>query len=341
MKNGHFVFDAHSHVWDASPENTKNKWGDQWIECFYGYHNALNPRNQPQWTMDYEKTFRKVDEKWYLDEMFVKGDADMAVLGTTVLKEFYKEGFHSADKHARIAKEHPGRFVVTGGIDPRDPDGLKEFERQITELGVGGFKWYTAEWRGDSKGWRADDPMMWPFYKMAVELGCKNMHFHKGPGVAPLALGGFDVRDIEIPAAEFPQLNFIIDHCGLPRLDDFCWVAVKLGNIFASLAVVLAFAANRPRYFAEVMANLLFWLGPDRIVYGSDFPIWYPHWQIDALASFQVPEDLQQEFGVKMDDETLGKILGGNMARLYGIDVTARKAQLAQDALSHSKNGSH
>ena len=41
------------------------------------------------------------------------------------------------------------------------------------------------------------------------------------------------------------------------------------------------------RWFAEVMANLLYWLGPDRIVYGSDFPIWYPHWQLDDFLAFE------------------------------------------------------
>lgn len=338
MKDGTFVFDSHSHVWDASPENTKNKWGEIWIECFYAYQTALNPPD-PKWKMDYDKTFRKTDEDWYIDEMFVKGDADMALLGTTVLKEFFHEGFHSADKHARIAARYPGRMIVLGGLDPRAPDALEEFERQITKLGVQGFKWYTAEWRGDSKGWRADDPMMWPFYKKAVELGCKHMHFHKGPGVAPLALGGFDVRDIEIPAAEFPELNFIIDHCGLPRLDDFCWIAVKQSNIYAALAVALAFINNRPRYFAEIMSNLLYWVGPDRIVYGTDFPIWYPHWQLDKFMEFQIPDDLQQEYGVKMDDEARRKILGGNLAKLYGIDIEARKKALASDALSQRKNG--
>ena len=338
MKDGMFVFDSHSHVWDASPENTKNKWGETWIECFYTYHTALNPPD-PKWKMDYDKTFRKTDEDWYIDEMFVKGDADVAVLGTTLLKEFYHNGFHSADKHARIAKKYPGRLVVAGGVDPREPDALQEFERQITELGVGGFKWYTAEWRGESKGWRADDPMMTRFYEKAVELGCKNMHFHKGPGVAPLSLGGFDVRDIELPAAQFPELNFIIDHCGLPRLDDFCWIAVKQPNIYAALAVALAFINNRPRYFAEIMANLLYWVGPDRILYGTDFPIWYPHWQLDKFMEFQMPDDLQKEYGVKMDEEARRKIVGGNLAKLYGIDVEARKKDLAKDALSQRKNG--
>src|SRR6266545_3445748 len=207
MKDGKFVFDAHSGYWDASAENCKNRFGDAFIETFYAFHTGFNPPD-PKWTMDYERQFRKVDPDWYLEEMFVKGSADMSILSTQV-------------------------------------------------------------------------PMDFPLYEKCLELGVKNMFFHKGPAVEPLSLSKFDVRDIDEPAWLYPDLNFIIDHCGAPRVDDFCWIAARCPNVYAGLAVVLAFIHNRPRWFAEVMANLLFWLGPDRIVYGTDFPIWYPHWQLD------------------------------------------------------------
>ena len=119
----------------------------------------------------------------------------------------------------------------------------------------------------------------------------------------------------------------------LPRLDDFCWLSARSPNVYASLAVALAFVHNRPRFFANIMANLLFWLGPDRIIYGTDFPIWYPQWQLDDLMAFQLPADIEDEFGVSLTDETKEKIIGGNIARLYGIDTTAKLAQLQGDAL--------
>ena len=194
-----------------------------------------------------------------------------------------------------------------------------------------GFKWYTAEWRGESRGWKANDPAVFPLYERCIELGIKNMHFHKGPAVEPLALERFDVRDIDEPSTLYPELNFIIDHCGLPRLDDFCWLSARSPNVYASLAVALAFVHNRPRYFAEVMANLLFWLGPDRIIYGTDFPIWYPHWQLDDLMAFELPADIATEYGVTLDAETKQKIVGENIARLYEIDIPGKLTQLEGD----------
>jgi predicted TIM-barrel fold metal-dependent hydrolase len=141
------------------------------------------------------------------------------------------------------------------------------------------------------------------------------------------------VRDIDEPSTLYPELNFIVDHCGLPRIDDFCWLSARSPNVYASLAVALAFVHNRPRFFANVMANLLFWLGPDRIIYGTDFPIWYPQWQLDDLMAFSLPADIEDEFGVSLTDETKEKIIGGNIARLYGIDTAAKLASLKGDEL--------
>jgi uncharacterized protein len=334
MKDGAFVFDAHTGFWDASQENCKNKYGEAFIETFYAFHNGFNPAGKPEWTMDYESVFRKTDPDWYLETMFVKGSADMAILSTQVLTDFYHTGFVNPERNAKLKARAPERLLALGGVDPRMPGAVEEVERQVTELGMDGFKWYTAEWRGESRGWAANDPAVFPLYEKCRDLGIRNMHFHKGPAVEPLALERFDVRDIDEPSTLYPELNFIVDHCGLPRLDDFCWLSARSPNVYASLAVALAFVHNRPRFFANVMANLLFWLGPDRIIYGTDFPIWYPSWQLDDFMAFELPQDIKEEFGVDLTMETKRKIVGENIARLYDIDIEAKLKVLAQDEFS-------
>lgn len=107
--------------------------------------------------------------------------------------------------------------------------------------------------------------------------------------------------------------------------------------MYGSLAVALAFVHNRPRFFAEVMANLLFWLGPDRIIYGTDFPIWYPHWQLDDFMAFQLPEDIKAEYGVDLTDEIKQKIIGGNIARLYGINTASKLKAIENDEIAQRK----
>lgn len=138
----------------------------------------------------------------------------------------------------------------------------------------------------------------------------------------------FDVADIDDVATSFQDLNFIVEHCGLPRLDDFCWIATQETNVYAGLAVALPFIHSRPGYFAHVISELLFWVGPDKILYGSDYGIWTPKWLIDKFMAFEIPADVTKETGSVLSMETKIKILGLNAARIYGIDVEAQKKKI-------------
>jgi len=148
-------------------------------------------------------------------------------------------------------------------------------------------------------------------------------------------MDAFDVRDVDQVATDFPGLNFIVEHVGLPRLEDFCWIAAQEKNVYGGLAVAMAFIHSRPRYFAEIMANLLFWLGPDRLLFGSDYAILSPRWIIEKFMAFEMPEDIKQEYKADLSLETKRKILGGNAARLYGIDIEAHRQKLSQDPIGY------
>ena len=92
-----------------------------------------------------------------------------------------------------------------------------------------------------------------------------------------------------------PELNFIIEHVGLPRIEDFCFMATQEPNVYAGLSVVIGGLMHaRPRFFAKVMGELLFWVGEDKMLFGSDYGIWEPKWQIDGFLDWDYPDD--QEF---------------------------------------------
>ena len=94
--------------------------------------------------------------------------------------------------------------------------------------------------------------------------------------------------------------------------------------------MALPFIHSRPRYFGEIIAELLFWIGPEKILFGSDYAIWTPKWLVEKLWAYQIPEDIAKERGVQLTDEIKEKILGLNAARLYSIDIAARKAEFAK-----------
>ena len=320
-----FVIDGHTHFWDGSPANQKNIHGKQFIECFYAYHSNLGPAEE-KLTLE---QFSKYDAATMYDDLFVKGYDDMAILQPTYLGDFFTNGFNTTERSSAMKKKHPDRFILNSAFDPRDgTKGLEHMHEMVEKYQVKGVKLYTAEWKGTSKGYKLTDPESYKFLEEAQKLGIKNIHVHKGPTIIPLNRDAFDVADIDDVATSFQGLNFIVEHCGLPRLDDFCWIATQETNVYAGIAVALPFIHTRPAYFGHIMAELLYWIGPDKILYGSDYGIWTPKWLIDKFMAFEIPEDISKETGSVLTLENKTKILGLNAAKLYGIDIEAQKKKL-------------
>jgi predicted TIM-barrel fold metal-dependent hydrolase len=318
-KDGHsyFVVDGHTHFWDGSPANQINRYGEGFIKCFYDYHANLSPEEY-KWPLEH---FERYSEEDMIHDLFEIGYDDVAILQSTYLKDWYVNGFNTTQQNGEMAERHPGRFIVNGRFDPRDGEnGLAELERLNERWQLTGVKVYTAEWKGDSKGWKLSDPWAYRYLEKCEELGIRNIHVHKGPTVYPMNRDAFDVADVDDAATAFPGLRFIVEHVGLPRLEDFCWIATQEPNVYGGLAVAMPFIHSRPRYFAQIIGELLYWLGEDRILFGSDYAIWQPKWLIEKFVDFQIPEDMQGEYGV-LTPAIKKKILGLNAAALYDIKV--------------------
>ena len=172
------------------------------------------------------------------------------------------------------------------------------------------------------------------FLEKCVELGVKNIHAHKGPTIRPLNRDAFDVADIDDAASTFPELNFVVEHVGLPRLDDFCWIAAQEPNVYGGLAVAAPLAVHRQEKFGEIMGELLFWLGEDRLLFGSDYALWNPDWLVETFLESELTPAQEAEYGVDFGLETKKKILGENAAELYDIDIEEQKRKLQNDDVS-------
>ena len=181
--------------------------------------------------------------------------------------------------------------------------GCEQLEADHAKYSLQGVKLYTAEWYKGSRGWKLTDPEAVPFLEKCEELGIKNIHVHKGPTIWPLDKDAFDVSDIDHAATDYPELNFIVEHVGLPRIEDFCFMATQEPNVYAGLAVVIGGLMHaRPRFFAKVMGELLFWVGEDKMLFGSDYAIWEPKWQIEGLLDWEIPDDAEFSDYPRLDD---------------------------------------
>jgi predicted TIM-barrel fold metal-dependent hydrolase len=328
----YFIVDSHSHYWDASRENWKpgrEQFAKGWIDCFYGYH-QLGPA-ETHW--DYEK-YLKVSEEDFVRDMFTEGHVDVAIFQSTYLKDWYTEGFNTLERNGALAEKYPGKLIANGRWDPRDGEkGLRQLEADNERWNLKGVKLYTAEWQDGSRGWKVNSPEAYPFLEKCQELGIKNIHLHKGPTIWPLNKDAFDVADVDQAATDFPELNFIVEHSGIPRIDDFCYLAVQEPNVYAGLSVVIgALMHARPKFFAKVMGELLFWVGEDRMTFGGDYNIWTPRWQVEGFVDWQMPDDEAFSDYPRLTTASRKKILGLNAARLYDIPVPA-ECRLPEEAV--------
>ena len=211
--------------------------------------------------------------------------------------------------------------------------------------------------------WRLDDEeVAYPTYEVIVknapnELknhpGYFNICIHKGlaPGPPDIPERG-NPTDIAKAVKDWPMFNFIIYHScirpaffdyeslqeinsgvlreGVPDIQwttQFAVIASQLPRVYGDLGTTWASSVvTFPTVAAHIMGQLMKFMGPDRIVFGSD-SLWYgnPQWQIDALWRFQIPEELQQRWGYPpLTQAAKRKILGLNSARLYRMPSAAQ-----------------
>jgi uncharacterized protein len=206
--------------------------------------------------------------------------------------------------------------------------------------------------------WRHDDEAVaYPTFELIQSLydkvkhekpGFNNICVHKGlvdGQVARPEIG--HPADLPKAARDWPRLNFITYHAciqpaffaydsmsevrsgkmreGVPDISwttEYAVLCRDLPNTYAEIGTTWASAIiTFPTVAAHLLGQLLKFMGPDRVVFGSD-SVWYgsPQWQIDALWRFQIPEAMQKKYGYPaLTPEIKRKILGLNSAKLYGI----------------------
>jgi predicted TIM-barrel fold metal-dependent hydrolase len=60
----------------------------------------------------------------------------------------------------------------------------------------------------------------------------------------------------------------------------------------------------------------------DEHLYGGEAPIWHPQWALEEFWNFELPRDIVEERGYpQLTEQAKRKILGGNLARLHGMEV--------------------
>jgi predicted TIM-barrel fold metal-dependent hydrolase len=327
-----FVFDGVAHPFNFTEKNVYDRAGEMFRQHLYAFHQVLTPDTEPKLSAEqYLKDWTPAE----IQEMvFEHSDTDMLVAMPLPLTDLFRDGLSPWEDCAELASRDPERIIFWGSVNPLEGRrALDLMERQVGEFGAKAFKFYNVRYDyGAPFPWRMDDPRVaFPVFEKAQELGVNLIGVHKGVPLGPQPVEATQTWDMDGAAAAFPDINFVIFHVGLPFLDETCWQLIRHPNLYASIAATLNFIVRSPRMFAEILGKLLFWCGEDKIVYGSEAPIWQPQWALNAFRDFALPQDLCEGYGYpQLTDQAKRKILGENLLRLHGMDVDATRGRLGR-----------
>src|ERR671927_422969 len=159
----YYVVDSHIALWDARPENQRNIHGKQFIDCFYDYHRNLSPESE---VWSYEEYLYQGGERLMRD-VFADGIVDHAIFQPARLAEFYHRGFGQTEEAFALAQAHPDKLTYNHYWDPRDGEnGLDALRANAERMHLKGVKLYTADWHGESRGWKLTDPMAYRYFAL-------------------------------------------------------------------------------------------------------------------------------------------------------------------------------
>jgi predicted TIM-barrel fold metal-dependent hydrolase len=270
-----------------------------------------------------------------------------------------KEMAHIRDEVNRVAGSQ--RMLAHGLVTPQLGREDRDFmAQQVAQLKVDAWKCYTgAPPKGHDEGWWMDDEKIaYPMLEKARALGVPRVCVHKGLPLGPVEDYNHP-KDLIKAAKDFPDIQFLVYHSGfrsaaglainfertgeIPWTSEFCRMKKaepKIDNIYMELGGTFAqLVTTHPGICAYLLGEVLGAFGPDHVVWGTD-SIWYgsPQWQIEAFRRFQIPDELVQQKGFALlTREVKERIFGLNAAKIFGVDVAAKRNDLPKDAISRIK----
>jgi predicted TIM-barrel fold metal-dependent hydrolase len=338
MLDGMFVFNAVSHAYNLTDENTQPARNAQALRDIFC---VLHKQWQPEFGVDPLQMISDWPIEILARTLFLESDCDMAATHTLTLQSYFKDGLCSRAKMVEAVRRWPQRFVGYVGVDPTKglEACLHELDEQLDELPEAvGLKLYPAQIT-PHRSWRMDDPKLaFPLFKRAQDRGLKIVAIHKAAPLGAVPLDPFRVDDIDLAADEFPDLTFEIIHAGYAFCEETGQAMARFHNVYGNLELTSALATKAPGLFEDVMGQFMYWAGPSKVIFSDGNMIFHSQPILEKLRDFKFSEATLERYGIpQITKEDMQLILGGNYARLLGIDIEAAKKKIANDEFAKER----
>ena len=356
-----FIFDVQLHYVSAGydPSNAeggrKGAVSKQALLSLRRNSRRLNPKLESD-----RGTMADLSWENFIKEVFLDSETSIGLISTppgpypqeAVVPP--REMTHIRDEINRITQSR--RMLAHGLVSPQLGQADLDFmDQQAATLKVDAWKAYTgAAAKGFDRGWFLDDEKIaYPMLEKARKTGVRRFCVHKGLPLGPVADYNHP-RDLIKAAKDFPEIDFLVYHAGLlsvsapkptgeiPWTTEFCQMVkqAKLTNIYMELGSTFGqLVTTNPTACAHMLGQLVDAFGADHVLWGTD-SIWYgtPQWQIEAFRRFEIPAGLVEKHGyAPLTRGEKEQIFGLNAARVFGVDVTAKRNEIPKDYLTRMK----
>ncbi|MCL4402446.1 MAG: amidohydrolase family protein [Acidobacteria bacterium] len=210
---------------------------------------------------------------------------------------------------AGLVARNPRKYIGFMALDPSRPDAIRSMEQGRGEFGLRGIKLYPV-----MSLYNLTDAALGPFFRRAEELGLPILtHMGTSPATRGLLKYSLPLLIDEVAVA-FPKLKIIMAHLGHPWQRDAAMVIRKHANVYADISGLW----HRPWQGYEALVVCQEWGVTDKLLFGSDYPLWQPGQAIEGLRKLN--DQVEGTPLPPISREVIEGILQRNVLKELGIE---------------------
>lgn len=328
-----FVIDPVIHALNLDHGNVASKYGEQLHQMSYGLHAMLSP---PEALCPQDVYMTDMAPEALVRTIFEESQTSLAATHTLRLDTWFKDGFAAEWKTTEMTTRWPTRVLGYVGLDPTQDCAavLEDLERQVAATpNAVGVKLYPHQ-MDPYRRWLATDDTVLRLIERARALGLRSIAIHKALPNGSVPLAPYRIgEDFEQAADAFPDMAFEIVHSGMAFIEETALAIGRFPNVYANLETTTAMLWQAPGRFEAALALLMQWGGPEKILWSTGCTVVHPQHLLKLFWAFAFGEETLGRHGIpQIDEGTKRMILGGNYARLAGLDIAQWQARQKGDA---------
>lgn len=306
------VVDVHSHLWERAwmPE----AWWDALADITASqYERAGIDQDAEYIREEYVPTYWDAGGTHLLERMDEAGIDHQVVFSVDFGLALGEPEVPIQDVNRELASfqdEHPERITAFATIDPRRDGAAEHVETAISEWGMRGLKLHPTA------GFYLHDEATYEVLSVVDHLDVPVLT-DSGPIFAPLYGECSHPNHLDRVLADFPDLDIVAAHMSFGWWRDLLAIAKQKLNtgLRVDISGWQPVAQEDFEQFAHVVGEFVKALGPDRVLFGTDDPVFDPtspkeDWIQNVRSLASASED-------GLDEEAVASILAGGARSLF------------------------